>query len=133
MGKLTDKQQRFIEEYLVDSNGKQAAIRAGYSEKTAEVQASRLLSYAKIKEAVVVLQEKTSAKLEITREGLLKDLINIVEDHKGKGGFPPHALRAIEMLLKAQGWNEPDKTEVKHLGITFNYVKPMDDKKDEES
>ena len=44
---LNPKQQRFVDEYLIDLNGKQAAIRAGYSEKTAEVQASRLLSNAK--------------------------------------------------------------------------------------
>jgi phage terminase small subunit len=41
---LTPKQQRFVAEYLVDLNGKQAAIRTGYSAKTAEQQASRLLS-----------------------------------------------------------------------------------------
>ena len=38
MAKLTEKQQRFVEEYLVDLNATQAAIRAGYSVKTADVQ-----------------------------------------------------------------------------------------------
>ena len=41
---LNPKQKRFVSEYLIDLNAKQAAIRAGYSPKTAEVQASRLLS-----------------------------------------------------------------------------------------
>lgn len=40
---LTDKQQRFVAEYLVDRNATQAAMRAGYSEKTAQQQGSRLL------------------------------------------------------------------------------------------
>ncbi len=40
---LTPKQARFVEEYLIDLNATQAAIRAGYSAKTAEVQGSRLL------------------------------------------------------------------------------------------
>ena len=49
---LTPKQARFVEEYLIDLNGKQAAIRAGYSPGTAEVQASRLLRNAKVRFAL---------------------------------------------------------------------------------
>ena len=41
---LTPKQQRFVDEYLIDLNATQAAIRAGYSPKTAQEQSSRLLS-----------------------------------------------------------------------------------------
>ena len=43
MGKLTDKQEMFCKEYLIDLNATQAAIRAGYSKKTANEQAGRLL------------------------------------------------------------------------------------------
>ena len=46
---LNEKQQRFADEYLIDLNATQAAIRAGYSEKTARVQGSRLLLNADIK------------------------------------------------------------------------------------
>ena len=49
---ITPKQARFVAEYLVDLNGKQAAIRAGYSPQTAQAQASRLLTNAKVKELV---------------------------------------------------------------------------------
>jgi len=49
---LTPLQQRFVDEYLIDLNATQAAIRAGYSEKGAEVQASRLLRIVKVKAAV---------------------------------------------------------------------------------
>lgn len=48
---LSPKQRRFVVEYLVDQNGTQAAIRAGYSAKTAQQQASRLLSKALVKKA----------------------------------------------------------------------------------
>ena len=41
---LSEQRQRFVDEYLIDLNGTQAAIRAGYSVKTAQEQASRLLS-----------------------------------------------------------------------------------------
>ena len=43
--KLTEKQQRFVDEYLIDLNATQAAIRAGYSAKTADQQGSRPVSY----------------------------------------------------------------------------------------
>lgn len=49
MAKLTPRQQRFCDEYLIDLNATQAAIRAGYSKKTAKEQGSRLLSNVNIK------------------------------------------------------------------------------------
>lgn len=70
---LTDKQARFVKEYLIDSNATQAAIRAGYSEQTAQEQSSRLLSKVIISEAVKAGQEKKAAKLEITALDLVRE------------------------------------------------------------
>jgi phage terminase small subunit len=64
--KLSAKQQRFVDEYCVDFNGTQAAIRAGYSVNTASMQAARLLTKDKIKTA---LEEK---RVEIAEESKLK-------------------------------------------------------------
>lgn len=50
--KLTDKQKRFIDEYCVDWNGTQAAIRAGYSASSAAAEASRLLRNVKVRQAI---------------------------------------------------------------------------------
>lgn len=50
--KMTAKQQRFCDEYLIDLNATQAAIRAGYSEKTANEQGSRLLTKVSVKEYI---------------------------------------------------------------------------------
>lgn len=50
--KLTPRQQRFVDEYLVDLNGTQAAIRAGYSVNGADQQASELLRIDRVKAAV---------------------------------------------------------------------------------
>ena len=72
MAKLTAKQQRFVEEYLIDLNGKQAAIRAGYSRKTAEVQGSRLLSIAKVAAAIAAAQDARSERTEITADMVLQ-------------------------------------------------------------
>jgi phage terminase small subunit len=74
MRPLTPKQQMFIKEYLIDLNGSKAAVRAGYSPKTAEFQASRLLSKAKVSEAVKLAMDARSAKTEITAERVLREL-----------------------------------------------------------
>lgn len=56
--KLTSKQKRFCEEYIVDCNATQAAIRAGYSKKTANEQGARLLAKVSINEYINELLEK---------------------------------------------------------------------------
>jgi len=68
---LNDKQRRFAEEYVIDMNGKQAAIRAGYSPKTAEVQAVRLLGYAKVQTFISELRDKAAHRLQITFDDVL--------------------------------------------------------------
>ncbi|NGP40968.1 terminase small subunit [Acinetobacter sp. GC2] len=52
MTDLTDKQQRFVDEYLIDLNATQAAIRAGYSEKTADSIGLQLLRKTQVAEAI---------------------------------------------------------------------------------
>jgi phage terminase small subunit len=63
---LTNKQSKFVSEYLVDLNATQAAIRAGYSPHTAQEQSSRLLSKAIVQEAVMKEREKAAKRNEVT-------------------------------------------------------------------
>ena len=71
MDKLTRKQRKFAEEYLVDCNGTKAAIRAGYSPKTANEQAAKLMSNPKIKTYITEkLDEISSEKLADAQEVL---------------------------------------------------------------
>lgn len=72
---LTPKQQRFVDEYVVDLNGKQAAIRAGCSPRSAEVTASKWLRIPKVSEAVAAKQKKVAEKLELDATMVLKDLL----------------------------------------------------------
>lgn len=72
-GTLTAKQQLFANEYLVDLNATQAAIRAGYSAKTAQEQSSRLLSNVMVQRFIEAGRQKTAEKLEITREMVAKE------------------------------------------------------------
>lgn len=72
---LTPKQQRFVDEYLVDLNATQASIRAGYSKKTATAQGSRLLMNAKVQAAVSNGVKKQAARTEINADWLLNRLV----------------------------------------------------------
>lgn len=58
MAKLTEKQRRFVEEYLIDLNATQAAIRAGYSVKTAYSQGQRLLKKVEVQNRIKEIREK---------------------------------------------------------------------------
>jgi phage terminase small subunit len=71
---LTLKQSRFVEEYIVDLNGKKAAIRAGYSPKTAEVQASRMLRKAKVQTAVEEAMQARSRRTGISADHVVLEL-----------------------------------------------------------
>lgn len=74
MAGLNPKQLRFVDEYLVDLNGTRAAIRAGYSPKTAEVQASRLLSHVKVSEAITERKVARSERTTINADWVLARL-----------------------------------------------------------
>lgn len=71
---LTPKQKAFAEEYLLDLNATQAAIRAGYSEKTANREGSRLLSNVDIQKLIEEAKEKRSERVKIDADWVLKRL-----------------------------------------------------------
>jgi phage terminase small subunit len=124
---LGARQQRFVQEYLLDLNAKQAAIRAGYSPSTAEVQGSRLLRSVKVQRALSKAIDRRTAKVEIDQEWVLSRLALVVErclqhervrDRKGnpvvietpQGQLaaaytfqPGAAARALELLGKHVG------------------------------
>jgi phage terminase small subunit len=74
---LTPKQARFVEEYLIDLNATQAAIRAGYSPKTARQIAEENLSKPNIHQAISKAQDKRSKRTEITQDMVLAELAKI--------------------------------------------------------
>lgn len=80
---LNEMQERFCQEFISDWNGTQAAIRAGYSEKTASVQGSQLLTLLKIKKRINELSEPITARVvesvKIDREWIVNKAAVIVE------------------------------------------------------
>jgi len=77
--KLTAKQLRFVAEYIVDQNGKQAAIRAGYSSRTAKEQASRLLENALVRAEVNRHLGAILKRSIVSAEEVLRGLLRIAE------------------------------------------------------
>lgn len=75
---LTDKQQRFVDEYMVDMNATQAAIRAGYSPHTANEQGSQLLAKLSIRRALNAARKEQQERTQITADGVLREAWNIV-------------------------------------------------------
>ncbi|QNK65890.1 terminase small subunit [Variovorax sp. PAMC26660] len=74
---LTKKQQRFVDEYLIDLNGKQAAIRAGYTVRRAEVTASELIANRKVSEAITQKMQIRAQRTGITQDRVLQELARI--------------------------------------------------------
>lgn len=132
MSKLTARQERFCREYIIDLNGTQAAIRAGYSEKGAEVQASQLLRNIKVKHRVNELQGKVEKKLEITAEFILGELyklatVDLSKAYDENGNLKQihdipeevrKAISGVETYYERAGTDEegnPDRCTVKRL------------------
>lgn len=75
---LTEKQKLFCNEYLIDLNATQAAIRAGYSEKTAEQTASRLLRNVKVQEYIEKLMQDKQSNLIASQDEVLETLTAVM-------------------------------------------------------
>lgn len=115
MVKLTDKQQRFVDEYLIDLNATQAAIRAGYSAKTADQQGSRMLANVKVKQAVAEKQAQRSKRTGVNQDRVVLELAKVafakmtdIVDSKGriKEDASPDDLACIESIKYKESDNE---------------------------
>lgn len=121
MAKLTEKQQRFVEEYLVDLNATQAAIRAGYSVKTADVQGSRMLGNVKVQSAIGEAMALRSRRTGINQDRVVLELAKIAfvkitdivnSNGKIKEDAKPEDLACIETVkYKASYTDKGDSVE----------------------
>ena len=114
MNKLTDKQESFVKEYLIDFNGARAykEIYPNVKDSTARTNASKLLTNTNIQDYIKSKQKKTSDKLEITKEQILQMVFDIA---KSKGERTNDRLKAFEIVNKMLGLNEAEKHEVKEM------------------
>ncbi len=91
---MTPKQQRFVEEYLIDLNATQAAIRAGYSAKTANEQGARLLANVSVRAAIAEAKTKRSEETEVNAAWLLarlaqESVADIADIYDDRGNLRP--------------------------------------------
>lgn len=104
---LNPKQQRFVEEYLVDLNGSAAARRSGYSAKSAAYAARRLLGLPHVVEAVEAGKRQRSQRTQIRQDQVLGQLMEIAtaeaSDVSGAEVKLASKLRALELLGKHLG------------------------------
>lgn len=130
MAKLTDKQTAFVREYLVDLNATQAAIRAGYSERTASRIGPQLLGKTCVREAIEKAQAKRAQRVEVTQDYVLSNLVEVVErtmqrapvlDRKGEQVTDEEG-RAV-WTFDAKGANRALELLGKHLGIFTDKIR----------
>lgn len=79
MAKLTSKQQRFVDEYLIDLNATQSAIRAGYSPKTAKEIGAENLTKPNISAAIEQAQQERQKRTLVTQDDVIRGLLTEAE------------------------------------------------------
>jgi phage terminase small subunit len=115
---LTDKQAAFCREYVIDFNATQAAIRSGYSKKTAKDIACQNLAKLNISEEIACLVEKSAKSNKITLERILKDIDDILSfdpvnifDESGAvrpmAEIPEETRKVIQSFDVIEDWDGP--------------------------
>ncbi len=129
---MTPKQERFVAEYLVDLNATQAAIRAGYSEKTAYSIGQENLTKPEIAAAVAAAQAERSERTEVTADYVLTTIMEIIEQRKGTGEHsnPNAVLKGAELLgrhLALFTDKHEHSGDLKHIHKVVTGVRRADD------
>lgn len=140
---LNEKQQRFVDEYIVDLNATQAAIRAGYSPKTAQEQGSRLLCNVMVAEAIQKAKKEREVRTQITSDDVVRRIDRVARmcerpvlkvDADGEAILDADgnevircfdtqgALKALELLGKHTGAFEKDNHRELSGGIQIGWA-----------
>lgn len=146
-GGLNEKQKAFCNEYIIDLNGTQAAIRAGYSKKTAGSQANAFLKKPEIQQYLQELMAGIAKRNRISQDEIMRDLIEIKNrclqnvpvmkynketkeyEQEGAGCGEPiykfdgqSAIKALDALCKIIGAYEKDNQQKANAGTDVNII-----------
>jgi phage terminase small subunit len=108
--KLTIKQKTFVDEYLIDCNATQAAIRAGYSAKTANRTASENLSKPVIQKAITIAKQERAERTKINADYVLQQIAEFLDCSFGR--------RPIKKVVNIDGeFQSVEVSEFSHSGV----------------
>ena len=134
MAKLTPKQQRFVDEYLIDLNATQAAIRAGYSPKTAEQQGFQLLKKTSVSEAIEQAQQERQKRTMVTQDDVIRGLLTEAEwqgegsSHSARVSAWAHLGKHLNMFTDKIDHTSSDGSMTPHAPVfNLNPVRPKSD------
>ena len=123
---MNAKRRRFVDEYLIDLNATQAAIRAGYSPHTAIKQGSRLLTFVDVRAAVDAGLKERSQRVQVTADDVARETWALAT---GPGIPPATRVAALALMSKHTG-GFTDRTEHSGaVGVTVirRETPPIDD------
>ena len=116
---MTNKQQRFCREYIIDYHGENAAKRAGYSDRSARSIASKLLANDEIKKAIRELEQQAIKQTQIDRNYIIENIKRIAENPLNKDSV---RLNAFIQLGKYIGMEEQLNDVEKDIEINVNII-----------
>ena len=122
---LTPKQQRFVDEYLIDLNATQAAIRAGYSEKTAYSIGDENLKKPEIKKAIEQAQKERQKRTLVTQDDVIRGLLTEAEwqgegsSHSARVSAWAHLGKHLNMFTDKIDHTSSDGSMSPNLKIEF--------------
>lgn len=123
--RLGEKQKRFVREWLVDMNGTRAAVRAGYSEKSAANTASRLMKDPAVQAYRNELLKAKFDELGITRHSLAVEVYEMMQ--KCKGGTPHLVWNSDTKTYEPDGtWEQNEKGLYKGAELLSRLLDKMD-------
>lgn len=140
--KLTAKQQAFVNEYCIDKNATQAAIRAGYSENTAYAIGQNLLRKIEISQAIDLKLQKAADECTVTLERVIKRYAEFAFANVDLADLKPSdSLKALDSLMRHLGGFANDSltvnaseglTELLQAATNMGHILPKEAEKREE-
>lgn len=139
MRALSEMRQKFCQEYIIDCDGLQAAIRAGYSPKNADVMAAKLRANVQVRKYINELMDARAEKVGVTAEWVLANLQSVYEKcmalqpamkysgnkwiETGQYTFDSSgALRALELIARHIGFFEKDNLTKPPININLTAI-----------
>lgn len=128
---LSPRQQSFVHAYVESGNGSAAAIHAGYSERSAKVTASRLLTKANVRTAVRSQQAQIAKRLDLSREKVLAELQEAVRLARIKGDAQA-MVAAWREVAKICGFHAPERKRANGSGTGNEVLRRLESLSDAE-